>query len=38
MGAHTHSDEAMYRPSDEEREAIIAALDAAHTEPEEISV
>lgn len=32
----THFGEATYRPSDEEREAIIAALDAAQAEPESL--
>lgn len=32
----THFGEATYRPSDEEREAIVAAMDAAQAEPESL--
>lgn len=38
MAVRTHFGEARCHPSDEERETIVEALDAAHTEPEEISV
>lgn len=36
MAVHTYVGEARYRPSDEEREAIVAALGAAEAEPESL--